>query len=65
MEYIETNPDRVDKSDISIRFYSEGCKSYADIPDDIVKRLKHNKGEELEIFPLNDMTRKGVALIIF
>ena len=54
----------VDKSDIPVRFYSEDGKLYADIPDDIVKKLKHDKGEELEILPLKDMKRKGVALII-
>jgi len=54
----------VDKSDIPVRFYSEDGKLYADVPDDIVKELKHDKGEELEILPLNDMKRKGIALVI-
>lgn len=61
------NPDMlliVDKSDIPVRFYSEDGKLYADVPDDIVKELKHDKGEELEILPLNDMKRKGIALVI-
>jgi hypothetical protein len=54
----------VDKSDIPVRFYSENGKLYADVPDDIVKELKHDRGEELEILPLDDMKRKYVALII-
>ena len=54
----------VDKSDIPVRFYSKDGKLYADIPDDIVKELKHDKGEEIEILPLDDMKRKGVAFVI-
>ena len=54
----------VDKSDIPVRFHSEDGELYADIPDDIVKELKHDKGEELEILPLDDMKRKGVAFVI-
>ena len=54
----------VDKSDIPVRFYSEDGKLYVDVPDDIVKELKHDKGEELEILPLDDMKRKGVAFVI-
>jgi hypothetical protein len=54
----------VDRSDIPVRFYSEDGKLYADVPDDIVKELKHDKGEELEILSLDDMKRKGVALVI-
>ncbi len=54
----------VDRSDIPVRFYSENGKLYADVPDDIVKDLKHDRGEELEILPLDDMKRKGIALVV-
>lgn len=54
----------VENSDIPVRFYSENGKLFADVPDDIVKKLKHDKGKELEVLKLDGMKRKGIALII-
>ncbi len=54
----------VDKSDIPVRFYSENGSLFADVPDDIVKKLRHGNGEELEILNMNDMKRKGIAMIV-
>jgi len=53
-----------DESEILVRFYSENEELYADVPDDVVVELKHDRGEELEILSPNDMNREGVALVI-
>jgi len=54
----------VDKSNVFVRFYSEKGELYADVPDDVVNKLKHGKGEELEVLLLGDMKRRGIAFII-
>ncbi len=39
----------VDNSEISIKFYSENGRIFADVPDDVFQKHRLFNGEELEI----------------
>lgn len=54
----------VDRSDLPIKLYSVNGKLFANVPDDVVKEFKHGEGKELEILNMDDMKRKGIAMIV-